>query len=857
MALLCATLAVALVLARHFHSDPAAILVSVLGGVPGLYLAYAAYRDDRSAAGEAISLAEMADQFAAAVRAEWQEEAAVRRINDPYPLPVRWVPADPSLFDQWSALLRLAASGAGWPRAAGPWAGGPGELGGEDGELVQVLTRVPTGRLVVLGEPGAGKSVLMMRLVLDLLARRASGDRVPVLVSAASWDPATQDLHGWLAGQLTFSYATLAGPAPADAAAPSSIRALLRAGFILPILDGLDEIPDAARGPAIARINDALRPGEQLVVTCRRAQFRDAVRPVGRPHVTLRGAVGVELSPLDADAVASYLYADAAEADAQARWRPVASSLRKDTPLAAALSSPLMVGLARVIYNPRPGELAGAMPDPADLCAFPSQAAIEDHLLGAFIPAAYRRAVSPSGRARHWTADSAEKWLGYLAGHLEHEINGLDLEWWQLIRSVPRPVIWVATGLVTGLVAAVATEVAFVALAMVAAALFGGVWGAMPTVGVASVTGLRFGSFVALASGLASGAVAAAAAGGAGRTMHRARLIRRARSLSLPAASVTVGILTAVAAWYWFQYWLSAGLGVAAALLVAWSGHRAHADGKHLDFREATAAGIGVGVLVGVYFGVITGVLFGSYAEGVTWGLTWGPISGMAAAAGIVLKGGHSGRPARVARWSLRTGALGAVSAGVAAALVGVLSGGSAFTLPLGLVFGLTAGLAAGAVTGLESIPSDPSAGMSPPAVLARARRTTLLLALITGIAAGTAVGLISGSIISAELGGYPSQMAISFGLGTGIGIGLAIGAGFGLAVGGFGSAWPQWLIARYWLAAYRRLPLRLIAFLDDAHHRGVLRQTGASYQFRHIKLQRRLANHHHSHDIKAAGDTS
>ena len=33
-----------------------------------------------------------------------------------------------------------------------------------------------------------------------------------------------------------------------------------------------------------------------------------------------------------------------------------------------------------------------------------------------------------------------------------------------------------------------------------------------------------------------------------------------------------------------------------------------------------------------------------------------------------------------------------------------------------------------------------------------------------------------------------------------------------------------------------------LVGFLDDAHKRGVLRQAGAAYQFRHIDLQHRLA---------------
>jgi hypothetical protein len=73
----------------------------------------------------------------------------------------------------------------------------------------------------------------------------------------------------------------------------------------------------------------------------------------------------------------------------------------------------------------------------------------------------------------------------------------------------------------------------------------------------------------------------------------------------------------------------------------------------------------------------------------------------------------------------------------------------------------------------------------------------------------------------------------------------LTIGAGFGLVVSGFGSAWPPWLTARGWLALHGRLPWPLMGFLGDAHRRGVLRQVGAVYQFRHINLQHRLATRH------------
>jgi len=56
-------------------------------------------------------------------------------------------------------------------------------------------------------------------------------------------------------------------------------------------------------------------------------------------------------------------------------------------------------------------------------------------------------------------------------------------------------------------------------------------------------------------------------------------------------------------------------------------------------------------------------------------------------------------------------------------------------------------------------------------------------------------------------------------------------------------TAWYRFAVARAWLAAMRLLPWPLIGFVNDAHHRGVLRQTGAVYQFRHDRLQDHLAD--------------
>ena len=132
-----------------------------------------------------------------------------------------------------------------------------------------MLARVPTGRLVVLGEPGSGKTVLVLRLVLDLLERRRSGDPVPVLVSASSWNPTVSGVYDWLASQLALSYLSLAVTA-STVSVSHRFRALIDSGLIVPVLDGLDEIPYPARVSAVAKLNAAMRPGDCLVVTCRR-----------------------------------------------------------------------------------------------------------------------------------------------------------------------------------------------------------------------------------------------------------------------------------------------------------------------------------------------------------------------------------------------------------------------------------------------------------------------------------------------------------------------------------------------------------------------------------------------------------
>lgn len=111
-ALLLLPWAVALILVRrHHHLDSGAVSIAAAFcvGLPTLWVTWAAYRDARrsSTPVTGLKMAQVADQLAIAVGAQWEAEAAIRRLNDPYPLPVSWTAADASLTDAWESLVRL------------------------------------------------------------------------------------------------------------------------------------------------------------------------------------------------------------------------------------------------------------------------------------------------------------------------------------------------------------------------------------------------------------------------------------------------------------------------------------------------------------------------------------------------------------------------------------------------------------------------------------------------------------------------------------------------------------------------------------------------------------------------------
>jgi MFS family permease len=140
----------------------------------------------------------------------------------------------------------------------------------------------------------------------------------------------------------------------------------------------------------------------------------------------------------------------------------------------------------------------------------------------------------------------------------------------------------------------------------------------------------------------------------------------------------------------------------------------------------------------------------------------------------------------------------------------------------VGLAGGLEGGLAVGLAAGLVAL-----------LVLWRAAL------FVVGLMAGLAVGLVAGLVITLVIG---STAGSAIGLTEGLVLGFTAGPAAGI-VGGlmYNRTWSATL-AFMQLAARRGTPAHLMRFLEDARDRNVLRSVGPVYQFRHARLQDRLA---------------
>jgi NACHT domain len=282
---------------------------------------------------------------------------------------------------------------------------------------------IRAGRLLIIGKPGSGKSIAAYTLVIDILERGLGepfDKSVPIPVAVIGWD-GEKDLSEWLIGQIVDGYRIVRPVA----------RRLVKEGYILPVLDGLNEVDADAGQEVSSRIMEKLNESADaraiaqgaLIVTCQSGAYRS----LSDDGLKIKRAVVIEMKNLPANDIRSYmrmrlaLHLKQSPSEMAKLDRVVAQD---DSCLVRTLGQPLMLNLAINV-------ITSGISTASQLARFRRESMLSRHLIKAIIPAAIEttsRYPLPRilGDARKpvlswwyqpkpYTADEVRAWLTIIA----------------------------------------------------------------------------------------------------------------------------------------------------------------------------------------------------------------------------------------------------------------------------------------------------------------------------------------------------------------------------------------------------------------------------------------------------------
>ena len=266
--------AVAIVVLSKHPKDVAPVVActaAVLGLATALVPKIWALRADRSLPVDATQeLTAAASILAKRVQEQWDGEAARRGVTVPATVMVSWkrhapYPANPSRAIQAPRGVRprdIPIEPPATPRQMDA---------GVVTDLHALYADKKTNKILITGQPGAGKSGALILLLLEALDQRDSvpSDQqyavpVPVLLTLGDWDPVHETLTNWASKVLERDYGAVF-----TSGGDTVYELLLADGRISLFLDGFEEMPEGFWSAARRRIQEAARV--RVVLTSRPA----------------------------------------------------------------------------------------------------------------------------------------------------------------------------------------------------------------------------------------------------------------------------------------------------------------------------------------------------------------------------------------------------------------------------------------------------------------------------------------------------------------------------------------------------------------------------------------------------------
>ena len=300
------------------------------------------------------------------------------------------------------------------------------------GPLIPVM-RDADNALLILGDPGAGKTTTLLQLTgeLAVLARQAPKQAIPVILNMASWTEKRQKISDWAVEDIAVKYQI-----------PRRMgRDWLENQELILLLDGFDEVPPNHRAACAKAIN-LFRESHGLtnIVVCSRTQ---AYASCG---VLLRLSGAILLQPLTPVQVDDYLQSAGPKMD---KLRKV---VRQEKTWQQLAKSPLMLSVMRLAYE---DEDAGSLLE--DLKSDDDDAAsTQRYLFDAYVNRMFqRRDIDPP-----YSSTKTKTWLGWLAREMtvhnqtlllveQLQPSWLPSRFWQWAYLLT---IWLVNGLLGGII---------------------------------------------------------------------------------------------------------------------------------------------------------------------------------------------------------------------------------------------------------------------------------------------------------------------------------------------------------------------------------------------------------------------
>jgi len=165
-----------------------------------------------------------------------------------------------------------------------------------DGSIGQIFEDM-NGQLLILGKPGAGKTILLLQLAETLLGQAQADDKqpMPLVFNLSSWATKQGDLGSWLADEMRRNYGI----------PKKNGKNRLERNQIILLLDGLDEVAESARDACVDAIN-AYREGHKnlKIAVCSRIADYEALTK----KLDVNGAI--LLDDLSDEQIENYLAGD-------------------------------------------------------------------------------------------------------------------------------------------------------------------------------------------------------------------------------------------------------------------------------------------------------------------------------------------------------------------------------------------------------------------------------------------------------------------------------------------------------------------------------------------------------------------